>query len=111
MIIERSGDETQDIEAVINIANQNQVEKIIAGLPRSMNGAIGRQAEKVKSFVQILSGHTQVPIEFRDERLTSVMAKRLMKAGGKRKTGKRRKDDAVAAAIILQGYLDEEREV
>lgn len=105
-IIERS-DERQDIEAVIDIANQHQVEQIIVGLPLTMDGSTGSQAEKVKSFVQSLSSQTQVPIEFRDERLTTVMAKRLMRAAGTRKTRKERKDDAAAAAIILQGYLDE----
>jgi len=105
-IIERR-DDIQDIEAVVDIVNQHQVEQIIVGLPLTMDGSTGSQAEKVKSFVQSLSSQTQVPIEFRDERLTTVMAKRLMRAAGTRKTRKERKDDAAAAAIILQGYLDE----
>jgi len=89
--------------------NRHQVEQIIVGLPRSMNGSIGKQAEKIKAFTQILCQHTRIPVEFRDERLTTVSAKRLMQTASK-KTRKKARDDAIAAAIILQGYLDEEHE-
>ena len=105
-IIERSG-ERQDIEAIINIINEHQVKQIVVGLPRLMNGSIGRQAEKVKAFVQRLCSHTEIPVEFRDERLTTVSARRLMQAAQSKKTKRKARDDAVAAAIILQGYLDE----
>ena len=97
-------DDRADIEAIVNIVSQNQVGRIIVGLPLSMDGTIGVQAKKVKAFTQRLSNHTEVSIEFRDERLTTVSAKRLMQTV--RKTRKTR-DDAVAAALILQGYLDE----
>lgn len=107
-IIDRR-DESQDVEAIIDIINQHQVMQIVVGLPRSMNGSIGKQAEKVKSFVQSLSKRTKIPIEFRDERLTTVLARRLMQAASTKKTKKKARDDAVAAALILQGYLDEGR--
>jgi len=100
-------DETTDIEAIINIVRQNQVEQIIVGLPRSMNGSLGKQAEKVKAFTQELFKHTEVAIEFRDERLSTVSAKRLMQATTSKKNRQKAKDDAIAAAIILQSYLDE----
>lgn len=99
--------ERQALEAIIDIINQHQVEQIVVGLPRSMNGSIGKQAGKVKAFVQKLCSHTEVPVEFRDERLTTVLAKRLMQAANTKKTKKKARDDAVAAALILQGYLDE----
>jgi len=102
-------DITADVEAIINIVNQQGVERIIVGLPRSMDGSIGRQAEKVEAFAQKLCSHTEVPVEFRDERLTTVSAKRLMQSVGKKKTGKKARDDAIAAALILQSYLDETR--
>ncbi len=98
-------DERLDIEAIIGIISQNQVEQIIVGLPRSMDGSIGKQAEKVKTFTQKLCEHTEVPVQFRDERLTTVSAKRLRQAVNRKKT----RDDAIAAAIILQGYLEETR--
>ena len=101
--------ETADIEAVINIISQHQVERVVVGLPRSMDGSLGNQAEKVKAFVQKLSSQTKVSVEFRDERLSTVLARRLMKAAYAKKPRKKARDDAIAAAIILQGYLDEER--
>ena len=97
-------DEPADIEAIVTIIDQNKVGRIIVGLPLSMDGSIGSQAEKVKAFTRELSNHTEVPIEFRDERLSTVAARRLMQTV--RKTVKSR-DDAVAAALILQSYLDE----
>ena len=100
--------ETADIEAIINIVSQHQVERVVVGLPRSMDGSLGNQAEKVKAFVQKLSSQTKVPVEFRDERLSTVSAKRLMQAAYANKSRKKARDDAVAAAIILQGYLDEQ---
>ena len=102
-IIDRR-DERQDTEAILDIINQHQVRQIVAGLPRSMDGSTGKQAEKVKIFAQELLNHTQVPVDFRDERLSTVSAKRMMR--GVRKTGEIR-HDAIAAALILQGYLDE----
>jgi len=100
-------DDRTDVEAIINIVNQQQVKQVIVGLPRSMDGSIGRQAEKVEAFAQKLCSHTEVPVEFRDERLTTVSAKRLMQSVGKKKTRKKARDDAIAAALILQSYLDE----
>ena len=95
------------MEAILDIIARQQVSQIVAGLPRSMDGSIGRQAEKVKAFVDRLRSHIDVPVEFRDERLTTVSAKRLMQAASGKKTRRKTRDDAVAAALILQGYLDE----
>ena len=80
------------------------MERVIVGLPISMNGRVGQQAEKVKTFVQELSSHTEVPIEFRDERLSTVSAKHLMRGV---RSGRGIKHDAMAAALILQSYLEE----
>ena len=100
-------DITADVEAVTDIIRQHEVKQVIVGLPRSMDGSIGRQAEKVEAFAQKLCSCTEVPVEFRDERLTTVSAKRLMQAVGKKETRKKARDDAIAAALILQTYLDE----
>ena len=103
-------EEMADIKAITDIISQHQVGRIIVGLPRSMDGSIGKQAEKVKDFTQKLCRHTEVPVEFRDERLTTVLAKRLMRAAKTKKSRGKAQDDAIAAAIILQGYLDETHE-
>jgi putative Holliday junction resolvase len=107
-IIDRQ-DDKQDIETIINFVCQHQAKQIVVGLPRSMDGSLGKQAEKVKAFAQKLYYHADIPVEFRDERLTTVSAKRLQHTAGTKKTKKRGRDDAIAAALILQGYLDEVR--
>ena len=104
-------DEGQALEAIVGIINQHQVGQIVVGLPRSMNGSIGKQAEKVKVFVRGLGRHTQVSVEFRDERLTTVSAKRLMREANTKKAKRKARYDAIAAALILQGYLDEKNQV
>lgn len=103
-------EESLDIAAITDIVSQKQAEQIIVGLPLSMDGSLSRQAEKVKDFTQQLCRHTQVSVEYRDERLTTVLADRLMQAVDGQKTGKKVRHDAQAAALILQGYLDEEHE-
>ena len=79
----------------------------MVGLPLSMDGSVGKQAEKTKAFTQKLCSHIEVPVEFRDERLTTVSARRLMQEVNAKKFRKKTRDDAIAAALILQGYLDE----
>ena len=96
--------EAVDIESIIHIVSQRQVGLIIVGLPRSMNGSLSKQAEKVKAFTQNLGKQSRVPIELRDDRLSTVSARRLMQDARNKRA---RHDDAIAAAIILQGYLDE----
>lgn len=102
-IIERTDDAT-DVKAILDIASRNAVARIIVGLPVSMDGTIGAQAEKVKTFTEELRRRTKVLVEFRDERLSTVSAKRLKLSGGK---DKKVRHDAMAAAVVLQSYLDE----
>lgn len=94
-----------DIKAIINIVKKNSAERIIVGLPFSMDGSLGSQAEKVRVFVDALSQQTDIPIEYRDERLSTVVAKRTLQQT--RKTNRDTRYDAAAAALILQGYLEE----
>jgi putative Holliday junction resolvase len=104
-IIDRH-DVLSDIEAILGLIESNEVGRIIIGLPISMDGSLGEQAQKVTALADQLKGRTQIPIEFRDERLSTVSARRLMQGRGKgRKTGR---DDAIAAAVVLQAYLDED---
>ncbi len=105
-IIEHST-ETGDIEAILKIAKEREAERIIVGLPRLMNGDIGSQAQKVQAFTEVLRNHTQIPIEYRDERLTTVTAQRLKQETGSKKKNRNIRYDAMAAAVILQDYLEE----
>ncbi len=99
-------DEAADIEAIVTIARRNKAGRIIVGLPISMDGRLRGQAEKVTAFIEKLRVHTDLPIEFRDERLSTVSVKRMMQSV--RRT-KNTEHDAMAAALILQGYLEEAR--
>ena len=105
-IIECEGDEA-DIEAIVNIITRQEVGLVIVGLPHSKIGDIGVQAKKVMGFALKLKEHISVPVEFRDERLTTVLAKQLKKTGKNMKSKDKVRYDDVAAAIILQTYLDE----
>jgi putative Holliday junction resolvase len=107
-IIERTTEE-RDVAAITDIIRQHQVAKVIVGLPVSMDGKIREQAEKVKTFVRSISTAINLPVEFRDERLSTKTARRLMQESGHKKSSRNKRDDANAAAVILQGYLDEQR--
>ncbi len=103
-IIDRR-DDSAALETITGIISQRDVGRVIVGLPLNMDGSLGQQAEKVTAFTQLLRRHTRVPVEFRDERLSTVSARRLMSYT--KKTRRKQRDDAVAAALILQGFLDE----
>ena len=105
-IIDRM-DEKPALEAIVDIIERNHVGNVIVGLPFKMDGSIGTQAEKTQVFSEELRLRIKVSMEYRDERLSTVSAKRMMR--GVRKTGKAR-HDAIAAALVLQGYLDEVRQ-
>lgn len=107
-IIDRT-DLKQDIDAVITLINRNDAAIIVAGLPLTIDGTIGHQAEKVKSFTDALAKNTEIPILHRDESLTTLEARQLMQITRKKKKREKEKDDSVAAAFILQGYLNEHR--
>ncbi len=104
-ILKRS-DDTADIEAIARIIKQHDAGMVVVGLPRMLNGSLGIQAQKVEDFTQQLRDKIDIPVEFRDERLTTVSARRLMRATGTKKS-RRKRDDAIAAALMLQAFLDE----
>lgn len=103
-IINRT-DEKVDIGAIVDIIGRNEVGRIVVGLPLSMDGSQGEQVDKVRAFEVALRRHTEVPVEFWDERLTTMAAKRMVRLVRK-KTERGIRYDAMAAALILQGYLD-----
>ncbi|MBN1368205.1 MAG: Holliday junction resolvase RuvX [Dehalococcoidales bacterium] len=105
-VMERTN-ETADVEKIVGFINQHQVKEVIIGLPLSLSGVVGEQAEKVHIFVNHLTQHTGIPLKMRDERLSTVSAKRLMRESRTKKTKEKVPDDAFAAAVILQSYLDE----
>jgi putative Holliday junction resolvase len=86
-----------------------QVKRIVIGLPLRMDGTEGPAAVAVRRFVQRLQTVVSVPIEVQDERLSTAEAERALIAGDVRRRRRRAVRDAVAAAIVLQTYLDRRR--
>lgn len=99
----------KDIEAIKQIIAEKQVNKIVSGLPKNMNGTVGPQGEKVQKFCELLKEETNLPIEFWDERLSTVAAERSLIEGNVRRENRKKVIDMLAAVIILQGYLDLKR--
>jgi putative pre-16S rRNA nuclease len=89
-----------------DLLKEKEVELILVGLPRNMDGSYGPAALKVQDFVAALRSAITVPIQTWDERLTSVMANRVLLQGNVRRQKRREKVDQTAAALLLQSYLD-----
>lgn len=88
------------------LIEQKQVELVLVGMPRNMNGSYGPAALKVEEFVAALSRAITVPIKTWDERLTSAQANRYLIEGNVSREKRKQKVDQMAAAILLQSYLD-----
>ena len=99
----------KDIEALKEIIKERQVTKIVSGLPKNMNGTLGPQGEKVIKFCELLEQETGMKVEYWDERLSTVAAERTLIQGNVRRENRKSVIDMVAAVIILQGYLDRQR--
>lgn len=99
----------KDIEEIKKIIMERQVNKIVSGLPKNMNGTIGPQGEKVQKFCKLLEKETNLTVEFWDERLSTVAAERSLIEGNVRRENRKKVIDMLAAVIILQGYLDLQR--
>jgi len=114
-------DETATWATLQQLIEETEAQGLIIGLPVSLDGAIHAQAERVLAFAERLKAHISLPVIFWDERLSTVEAERLLAERGLsprsrkkgRRGGHRRKQraaqeiDALAAAVILQGYLDQ----
>jgi len=88
------------------IIRDKEVEVILVGMPRNMDGSYGEASLKVEAFIAVLRGAVTVPIQTWDERLTSAQANRVLLQGGVRRDQRKQKVDKMAAAILLQSYLD-----
>lgn len=101
------------VDAIAHVVQEQQADELVVGLPLSLSGALGPQAQRVQALVDALVARLPLPIRTWDERLTTVEAARRLPAGtrrgGRRGAGTADRQDAVAAAIILQAYLDSQR--
>tara|TARA_Y100001934_G_scaffold103130_1_gene126780 strand:+ start:4010 stop:4423 length:414 start_codon:yes stop_codon:yes gene_type:complete len=88
------------------VLSQKCVESIVIGMPRNMDGSYGPSAEAARAFAEKIQAEIKQPIRTWDERLTSVEANRALIAGNVRREKRKEKVDAMAAAILLQSFLD-----
>ena len=103
-VVQRVGG-MRDLEALATLLAPYGPERLVVGLPRNMNGSEGPQAVKVRAFAARAAEHLGVPVEFWDERLTTVAAERTLREADMSRRQRARVVDKVAATIILQGYL------
>ena len=95
-----------DIEEIKQIIKEKQVNLIVSGLPKNMNGTVGPQGEKVQKFCELIKEETGLEIEFWDERLTTVAAEKTLITADVSRKKRKNVIDKMAAVLILQGYLD-----
>jgi putative Holliday junction resolvase len=90
-------------------AEKRLCKKIVIGLPKNMDGTEGDRAKVIYAFAELLAEYTSIPLDFYDERMTTMIAYRYMGETGT--FGKKRKNsvDTLSAEIILQSYIDKER--
>jgi len=91
---------------LIEIINKEKAEMVVIGLPRNMDGSYGFRADKCRELCELLKSEIDIPVDFEDERLTTVIAHDILSSNNV--CGKKRKNtvDAVSAVVILQSYID-----
>jgi putative Holliday junction resolvase len=104
--VESRGDPAAEIAA---IAAEQNAEALVIGLPLSLTGAEGPQAQRVREVVEELAKRLTIPVHTYDERLTTAEATRLPGGGSRKAKGGAASRDAVAASIMLQAYMDSQR--
>lgn len=94
------------VKRLKEILRDKEVEQILIGMPRNMDGSYGPAAQKVQEFIAALQGEISIPLKALDERLTTVQAQRSLLQANVRRSQRKQKVDMTAAAILLQSYLD-----
>lgn len=102
-------DESSDMAEVARLCAEHGVGEIVVGLPVSLSGHVRAQAKRVAGFASALAQHTGVPVVTLDERYSSVQAERLLRESGVKPSRNKARVDTLAAAVILQAYLDSRR--
>ena len=108
-VLERSGDHAADLDAVCALIDKHQAASVVVGLPLTMRGTHGPQAQRATSFAQALRRQSAVPVQLVDERLTTVEGERALLATDASRRKRKQVIDQVAAQLILQHYLETQR--
>jgi len=105
----------QDFEALANLLREHAVTRLVVGLPLSLDGTEGPQARRIRRYADALAEalaaqNIKIPMIFYDESHSTLTATQVMIESGRKRRDRRRRIDAVAAAVILQNYLDSRSE-
>lgn len=95
------------ITKICDIVSTENIEAVIIGLPLNMNGSVGARAERVNQFAEELKNRLQIPIHFQDERLSSFAAEKKLAPAEFTRKKKKKRLDAIAAAEILEAFLEQ----
>lgn len=95
---------------VARLAKEREVEELVLGFPRNMDGTEGARADLYRAFAQLVEEAAGLPVVLWDERRTTIEAHDILHANGRRMKAHRKNVDAVAAALILEGYLVKKRQ-
>ncbi len=106
LVLQRSRSKQHDLHELARIAHDEEVDVIVVGLPLNMDGSHGTSAKAAVAEARRLATLVRVPVEMHDERLTTVTAERSMMDAGLDAIERRKRVDKVAAAIMLQSWLD-----
>jgi putative Holliday junction resolvase len=101
----------EDLKEIATLVHQFEINKIVVGLPKNMDGTLGKQAETVLNWVKALNEKIQVPIVTWDERLSTVGASKVLLEADVSRRKRKKVIDKLAAVLILQGFLDQSRSI
>ena len=96
----------QTLARIEQLIGEYEIERIVLGYPKNMNNTVGERGEKTQEFKAALERRTGLEVILWDERLTTVAAERVLIESGVRRENRKKSVDQIAAAMILQGYLD-----
>ena len=105
----RKGDLEVDAQYVAKLAKDKEVSLFVSGLPLGLKGQENEQTAKTREFIDKLKEVCDIPVEYLDERFTTMSAERVLIEGNVRRENRKKVIDKVAATIILENYLDRKR--
>lgn len=105
-VIRRGKEADDEIRRLKELVKEYEVELILIGLPKNMNGTVGQRGQMAIDYSRILKEELGLPVEMWDERLSTVSAGRILLEADMSRAKRKKVIDKMAAAVILQGYLD-----
>jgi putative Holliday junction resolvase len=99
----------EDLKEIVEIIGQFEISKIVVGLPKSMDGTLGKQADMVFDWIRTLKGKVQLPVVTWDERFSTIEASKVLLEADVSRRKRKKAVDKLAAVLILQGYMNRSR--